>query len=101
MGRVLVLHLAIIFGMFGMAMTESPFAVLYVLVGLKTLWDMAASNASAKAATLPPEPPAWALKLADKVAKDKGGAQEMQADWKRSAEQMRRAAIEDEEVLPA
>ena len=40
----------------------------------------------------------WA---ADKVAKDKGGAQEMQADWKRSAEQMRRAAIEDEEVLPA
>jgi hypothetical protein len=101
MGRVLVLHLAIIFGMGAMAMTESPLAVLYVLIGLKTLWDLAASNAGAKAAALPPEPPAWALKLADKVAKDKGGAREMRADWTRSAEQMRRAAIEDEEVLPA
>jgi hypothetical protein len=100
MGRVLILHLAIIFGMGAMAMTESPFAVLYVLIGLKTLWDLAAAGAGAKAATLPPEPPAWALKFADKVARDKGGAAEMQADWKRSIEQARRAAIEDEEVMP-
>ena len=101
MGRVLILHLAIIFGMGAMAMTESPFAVLYVLIGLKTLWDLAVTNAGAKAATLPPEPPAWALKFADTVAKGKGGAAEMQADWKRSIEQARRAAIEDEEVMPA
>ena len=101
MGRVLILHLAIIFGMGAMAMTESPFAVLYVLIGLKTLWDLAASNAGATAAALPPQPPAWALKFADKVARDKGGAAEMQADWKRSIEQSRRAAIQDEEVMPA
>ena len=100
-GRVLVLHLAIIFGMGAMAMTESPIAVLYVLIGLKTLWDLAASNTSAKTAVLPPEPPAWALKFADKVARDKGGARAMQTDWKHSAEQARRAAIEDEEVMPA
>jgi len=98
---VLILHLAIIFGMGAMAMTESPFAVLYVLIGLKTLWDLAASNAGATAAALPPQPPAWALKFADKVARDKGGAAEMQADWKRSIEQSRRAAIQDEEVMPA
>ena len=101
MGRVLVLHLAIIFGMWGMAMTESPLAVLYVLIGLKTLWDLAASNASAKADALPAEAPAWALKLADAVAKDQGGAKGMQAEWARSREQMQRAAIEDEQVMPA
>lgn len=100
MGRILIMHLAIIFGMWGMMATESPFAVLYVLIGLKTLWDLAASNASAKAAALPPEPPAWALKVADVVAKGKGGAAAMRADWTKSAEQGRRAAIEDEQVVP-
>lgn len=101
MGRVLILHLAIIFGMWGMAMTESPFAVLYVLIGLKTLFDLAASNASAKADALPAEPPAWALKLANVAARDKGGAAAMEAEWKRSREQVQRAAIEDEQVMPA
>jgi hypothetical protein len=101
MGRVLILHLAIIFGMWAMVVSESPLAVLYVLIGLKTLWDLAASNAGAKADALPAEAPDWALKLADAVAKDKGGAKEMQADWKRSREQMQRAAIEDEQVMPA
>lgn len=47
MGRILIMHLAIIFGMWGMMATESPFAVLYVLIALKTLWDLASSNASA------------------------------------------------------
>jgi len=101
MGRVLILHLAIIFGMWAMAASDSPLAVLYVLIALKTLWDLAASNASAKADALPAEAPGWALKLADAVAKDKGGAKEMQADWKRSRERMQRAAIEDEQVMPA
>lgn len=101
MGRVVVLHLAIIFGMWAMAASDSPLAVLYVLIALKTLWDLAASNASAKADALPPEPPAWALKLADAAAKDKGGAASMQAQWKRSREQLQRAAIEDEQVMPA
>jgi hypothetical protein len=102
MGRVLILHLGFIFGMWGMAASDSPIAVLYVLIGLKTLWDLAASSASAKATALPPEPPAWALKLADKVGKAKGhGADEMRADWARSAERARVAAIEDEKVRPA
>ena len=46
MGRVLILHLAILFGMFAMAATGSPFSVLYVLIGLKTLWDLATSRVS-------------------------------------------------------
>jgi hypothetical protein len=102
MGRVIIMHLAIIFGMWGMMATESPFAVLYVLIGLKTLWDLASTNASAKAAAaLPDQPPAWALKLADSVAKKDGGAKKMARDWEQQRENMIRAAREDEEVMPA
>ncbi len=36
MGRVIVLHLAIIFGMMAMALSNSPLGVLYVLIALKT-----------------------------------------------------------------
>src|SRR5215469_5039766 len=81
MGRVIIMHLAIIFGMWGMMATESPFAVLYVLIGLKTLWDLSTANASAKAdvAALPERPPALALKIA---AQQKGITPEMvAAQW--------------------
>jgi len=101
MGRVLVMHLTIIFGMWGMMATESPFAVLYVLIALKTLWDLAASMAGASPGALSAEPPAWLSKLGDSVGKDHGGAAKMRADWKRNVEDMRRAALEDEETMPA
>ena len=100
MGRVLVMHLAIIFGMWGMLATESPFAVLYVLIALKTLWDLASSTAGAKAADVPAQPPAWLGKFANAVGKDRGGAAKMRADWQRYVEQMKQAAIQDEEVTP-
>ncbi len=99
MGRVLVMHLAIIFGMWGMMATESPFAVLYVLIALKTLWDLAASNVSAKANALPEQPPAWALKFANKVGK--GGAANFTKKWAKDREAQIRAAKQDEEVMPA
>jgi hypothetical protein len=98
---VLIMHLTIIFGMWGMMVTASPFAVLYVLIAIKTLWDLAASAAGTRAANLPTQPPAWARKLADSIGKDQGGAAKMSASWQRNVEQMKRAAIEDEEVMPA
>jgi hypothetical protein len=101
MGRVLVMHLTIIFGMGAMMITESPFAVLYVLIGLKTLWDLAASQAGARPADLSAEPPRWMLKLGDKLGKDQGGAAEMARDWKRNRDNMIAAAKQDEEVMPA
>lgn len=101
MGRVLVMHMTIIFGMWAMMATESPFAVLYVLIALKTLWDLFASNASASADALPAQPPAWVRKVADSVGKDQGGSAKISADWKRTVEQMKLAAREDEEVMPA
>jgi hypothetical protein len=97
MGRVIIMHLAIIFGMWGMMATESPFAVLYVLIGLKTLWDLFASGTSAK--ELPDEPPAWALKLG---AQQHGRNIQQQRDWwKHEVEARKRAALEDEQVMPA
>ena len=96
-GRVVVMHLAIIFGMWGMMATESPFAVLYVLIGLKTLWDLMTSGAGVK--QLPDEPPAWALKIG---AQQHGRSIDAQrAEWKRQVEAQKRAAIEDEQVMPA
>ena len=101
-GRVIVLHLTIIFGMFAMAMTNSPLGILYVLIGLKTLSDLAGvagSGATTDASSA--SPPAWALKTADRLAKDKGGAQGLLKDWQATQEQARRDAIADEEVMPA
>ena len=43
-GRVIVLHLTIIIGMFAMLATHSPFAILYLLIAFKTLWDLATSG---------------------------------------------------------
>ena len=101
MGRVLVMHFVIIIGMFAMMTTESPFAVLYVLIGIKTLWDLAAGGKVEAAQALPPEPPRWAESLADSVAKKGGGAGAMRKDWERERAAQIAAAREDEEVMPA
>jgi len=99
LGSVLIMHFVIILGMGAMMATESPFAVLYVLIGLKTLWDLFASNASAKPESLPEQPPELALKIA---AQQKGITREQViANWKRQREDLIRAAREDEEVVPA
>jgi hypothetical protein len=99
MGRVLVLHLAIIFGMVAMAVTESPLGLLYVLIGLKTLWDLAA--ASAVAAPVADTPPGWLVKLGDRVGKKGAGRAEMAAQWTSNLEASRKQAIEDEKVVRA
>ncbi|HEV7490225.1 MAG TPA: DUF6498-containing protein [Rhodanobacteraceae bacterium] len=100
MGRVIVLHLAIIFGMMAMAATDSPLGILYVLIGLKTLADLggvigqtATPNANAK-------PPAWSLKIVDKLSKNKGDAEDFAKKWETDQALARRNAIEDEEVMP-
>lgn len=102
MGRVAILHLVIIFGMFGMAMTNSPFSFLYVLIGLKTLVDLAGVAVRTMAApAVAAAPPAWMLKSADRLAKDKGGAAGLLDKWQRDQDTERRNASEDEQVMPA
>ena len=99
MSRILVLHLAIIFGMFAMAMTNSPFGILYVLIALKTLFDL--GGVAAQGQTIDPDapPPSWALKFADKFAKDKGGSAAMLKDLSRQAAREKRETNEDEEIV--
>ena len=98
MGRVLVLHLAIIFGMMAMGATNSALGLLFVLIGLKTLWELATTRAPAP---MPDQPPAWALRLGERFGKDKGGAEGFAREWKRDAEASRRRAAEDERTMPA
>lgn len=97
MGRVLVLHLAIIFGMAAMAATDSPLGLLYVLIALKTLWDLVLTRSVA--APAPDQPPRWLLRFGDQLGKKAGGSAGIAAHWKADIEAARRQAIEDEEVV--
>lgn len=96
LSRVLILHLTIIFGMFAIAMTESPYGLLFVLVGLKTLVDL--GGALAHDEPLPDKPPAWASRIANRVGKPGGQAgADFDAEWRREVDTSKRQAQEDEE----
>jgi hypothetical protein len=98
MSRVLILHLAIIFGMLAMALTHSPLGILYVLIGLKTLVELGGVAGQNQAAS-PDKPPGWALNLVGRFDKDKDGATAFAKKWKQDMEKGRRNAAEDEEVV--
>jgi hypothetical protein len=99
MGRVLILHFAIIFGMFIMFATESPFSVVYVLIGLKTLTDVV--SASSTKTTVPSQPPSWMLKMADKAPSGKGvNAAALTKQWQDKLASDKQQAIDDEQVMP-
>ena len=103
MSRVFVLHLAIIFGMLAMAMSNSPMGVLYVLIGLKTGSDLLgiATRGAPKLADSDTPPPAWTMKMADKLGKDRGGAAGFLKKWQAEREQARKNDVEDEKPMPA
>ena len=103
MSRIVVLHLAIIFGMMAMAMSNSPMGVLYVLIALKTGSDLIgiAVRGAPKIADSDTPPPAWTMKMADKLGKDKGGAGGFLKQWQAERERARKDAAEDEEPMPA
>lgn len=107
MGRVVILHLVIIFGMAAMAMTGSPLGIMFLLVGLKTLSEIATAAAGERvgeapaADDLPQEPPAWVLKFADRFGKHKGGAEAFRAQWKKDRQAEREKAGDDEQTRPA
>jgi len=103
MGRIIVLHLAIIFGMMAMAWSNSPMGVLYVLIGLKTAADLLgiATRGAPKIADSDTPPPAWSMRMANKLGKDKGGAAGLLKHWQAEREQARKNAIEDEQPISA
>jgi hypothetical protein len=103
MSRIVVLHLAIIFGMFAMAMSNSPMGVLYVLIALKTGSDLLGIvlRGAPKVADSDAPPPAWTMKMADRLGKDRGGAAGFLEKWQAEREQARKNAVEDEQTMPA
>ncbi|MEP6939782.1 MAG: DUF6498-containing protein [Rudaea sp.] len=98
MSRVLILHVAIIAGVGGMMLTDSPFALLYALIALKTLWGLATANASADAETAAAQP--FATATSTGAAGRKGTGARAQAGRKPDVERGA-AALEDEQVMPA
>jgi len=56
LGRVVVLHLVIIFGMVGLALTDSPMGLLGVFAGFKALVEIGGIFPEKEAG---PEPPVW------------------------------------------
>lgn len=107
MGRVVILHLVIIFGMAAVAMTGSPLGIIFLLVGLKTLTELGTAAAGERAGdesaadNLPQEPPAWVLKFADRFGRHKGGAEAFTAQWKKERLAERERAGNDEDTRPA
>jgi len=82
MGRIFVLHFTIILGMFAMLATKSPYAILYMLIAFKTLWELATTRSGQAKAT---------AAHASMAAPDTQGPTVTE----------RRMAIEDEQVKPA
>jgi hypothetical protein len=97
LGRVIVLHLGIIFGMGALAFFESPLAPLCVLMGLKALLDLAWSWGSS-AEPVPAEPPQWSVKLAGSLGgmSPELGEEHFRRLWQAQREAEQRAAIENE-----
>lgn len=107
MGRVVILHVVIIFGLAAVVMTGSPLGIIFLLVGLKTLTELATAVAGERAGdepaadNLPQEPPAWMLRFADRFARDKGGAEAFRAEWKKDRLAEREKVANDEDIRPA
>jgi hypothetical protein len=92
LGRVVILHLVVIFGAFLMMRYETPMSFLGILVGLKALMDL---GTSAGPVEDPAKPPRWIVALGKKQGLD------MEREWTRILADQKRRAEEDEEPLPA
>ena len=99
--RVLILHVALIFGMFAIVTTDSPLALLGVLIGLKTLVDLSASwyGEREHMDDLPAEPPRWALRMVGAAANAKKSGEFLQK-WQRDYAQQQQTAQRNEQVMP-
>jgi hypothetical protein len=99
MGRVVLVHLAIIFGMALVVWLEKPGSFFWVFGGLKTLSDIGGLFAarSGVQATSSGAPPKWAKSVVAKLAP----GEDFDVYWQRESEREQREAAADEEVMPA
>lgn len=92
LGRVVILHLVVIFGAFLMMRYETPMSFLAVLVALKALMDLGMSGPPVET---PTTPPGWLEALAKKQGVD------MAKEWTNIIAEQKHQAEEDEKPLPA
>ena len=95
MGRTMVVHLAIVLGMFGVMMLKTPRTVFYVFAFFKILFELGGLSAGQKT---PEEAPAWAAKIGRLVP---GGEEGIRAQYRQEARREEGLAEEDEEERPA
>jgi hypothetical protein len=99
-GRVVLLHFAMIVGIMAMIFTQSPVAVVYVLIALKTASDLYQWSLDARVDGVLAEPTPSVLQppkvgTGESTSKDK-----LVVQRERETQAMIRAAEEDEEVYP-
>ena len=87
LGRVVILHLVVIFGAFLMMRYETPMSFLGILVGLKALMDVGATAAPVE---IPKKPPRWLAALARTKGID------MEREWTNILAEQKQQAEEDE-----
>jgi uncharacterized protein DUF6498 len=93
LGRMLVVHLGLIAGVFFLALTERPTTFFLAFVVLKLLLDV--GTALPGNDRLPAEPPRYV-----RWVRAFGKPGEFDADWRRAVEAEQRKLSEAEEVLP-
>jgi Family of unknown function (DUF6498) len=108
MGRVVMVHLSIVFGMFLFMWLEQPWWFFSIFVGLKAMMDIG----SLVPQWQPKEPPVWLVRIMDRigpapgVAKKKGGLAGTRKEdetfseyWHRTQAEEAKTFARDEEVM--
>jgi hypothetical protein len=98
LGRMVVVHLTIIGGMFAMFYFEQPRAFFGVFIGLKTLMDLS-WWAPWHDKPVPEEPPAWTRKLVARFGPEKDFVESWKKDRERERQNEREAEGVDETVV--
>jgi len=93
LGRIFVIHLTILGGMFAMMYWHAPAGLFLVFAGLKTLMDFGGAFPHKELST---EPPRWAKHL-DRIKTPDG--ESFSEHWRRSEEREQRIREENERVL--
>lgn len=99
LGRMALIHLTIIFGVFLAAWTGRPDRFFLVFALLKLAADVLTSL-PVREVKVPDEIPAWALSLAQKTRPEMT-EEELREDWRTSVREDRRILEQDEEERPA
>jgi hypothetical protein len=91
LGRMIVVHLTIIFGMFAMMTWNSPAMLFGVFVGFKLLIDVL-SGLPQKEVEISEKPPGWIVKL----AKVSAAGLNMEEEWKKIRKEEMEKKVNDE-----